>query len=83
MKTSKFFVAAVAAMGMVATLASCEKDPDNGEGNGSEAVVLEGGEISGRYSNDLTLKKGEILTKAGGKRQITVDTTGAKPYNKC
>ena len=59
MKTTKFFVAAMAAMSMVATLASCEKDPDNGEGNGSEAVVLEGGEISGRYSNDLTLKKGE------------------------
>ena len=29
------------------------------------------------------VKKGEFLTKAGGKRQITVDTTGAKPYNKC
>ena len=57
MKTVKFFVAAVAAMGMVAGLSSCEKE--GSDGNKGEAVVLEGGEISGRYSNDLTLKKGE------------------------
>ena len=57
MKTSKFFVAAVAAMGMVAGFSSCEKE--GSDGNNGEAVVLEGGEISGRYSNDLTLKKGE------------------------
>ena len=57
MKTVKFFVAAVAAMGMVAGFSSCEKE--GSDGNNGEAVVLEGGEISGRYSNDLTLKKGE------------------------
>ena len=46
----------LAAMGMVAVFASCEKEDENGT---NDAVVLEGGEISGRYSNDLTLKKGE------------------------
>ncbi len=56
MKTVKFFAAAFAAMSMAACFTSCEKDNGNGDG---EAVVLEGGEISGRYSQDLTLKKGE------------------------
>ena len=56
MKTVKIFAAALAAMGMAACFTSCEKDNGN---DGSEAVVLEGGEISGRYSQDVTLKKGE------------------------
>ena len=56
MKTVKILAAALAAMGMAACFTSCEKDNGN---DGSEAVVLEGGEISGRYSQDVTLKKGE------------------------
>ena len=56
MKTVKIFAAALAAMSMAACFTSCEKDNGN---DGGEAVVLEGGEISGRYSQDVTLKKGE------------------------
>ena len=51
-------MSALAVMGMT-FFASCEKD--NGTDQGGETngpVVLEGGEISGRYSQDLTLRKG-------------------------
>lgn len=51
-----FFAAFLAAMGVAACFTACEKD---GSDNAGDALVLEGGEISGRYSNDLTLKKGE------------------------
>ena len=70
MKTVKFFIAALAAAGMITSFVSCEKQGSDENGN---AVVLEGGNISGRYSNDLTLKKGNYTLT--GSLQIEAPAT--------
>lgn len=71
MKTIRFFISALAAVSMAACFTSCDK---NGNDNDTdEAVVLDGGEISGRYSQDLTLRKGEY--RLTGSLQIQAPAT--------
>ena len=57
MKTNRFFISALAAASLAVCFSSCEKNGT--EGDTDQPVTLDGGEISGRYTNDLTLRKGE------------------------
>lgn len=64
----------ISASFMTATV-SCTKSDDTPDG---EATVLEGGEISGRYSADLTLRKGEY-TLTGSLQMVAPATLTIEP----
>lgn len=59
MKTIKFFMSAMAAVAMTASLASCQKDDSSSDDDPVEDIVFESGAtISGRYNDNITLKAG-------------------------
>ena len=59
MKEMKFFMSALAAVAMAATLASCEENGDSTEDDPVEDITFESGAtLSGRYNDNITLKEG-------------------------
>ena len=59
MKTIKFFISALAATAMAASMISCQKDNGTDDDDPVEDIVFEdGATLNGRYNDNITLKSG-------------------------